>query len=184
MKRVLFTSAMLSLALVAAAPAFAQRGGRGGGPPAGSPSSGAPGMSSTHGNSSSNSNTTKGSSSDAGKKTPDELLSQNTKLSDKLGKLLPKGITPQQACQNFRNLGQCVAAIHVAHNLRIDFNSLACDMTLKPVAGTTCPAGTGTGTKGMSLGQSIDALKPPGTDGKSESKKATAQAKDDMRGSG
>ena len=119
------------------------------------------------------------SATDAGKKTPDQLLSKNTRLSDNLTKLLPSGTTPQQACQNFKNLGQCVAAIHVAHNLGINFNSLACDMTLKPVVpATSCPAGTG--SKGMSLGKSIDALKP-GTDSKSESKRATEQANADIK---
>jgi len=99
-------------------------------------------------------------STSKGSKAPGELLSQNSKLSDNLQKLL-SGITPQQACANFKNLGQCVAAIHVAHNLRIDFNSLECDMTLKPVPTSptaTCP--TGTGTKGMSLGASIQTLDP------------------------
>jgi hypothetical protein len=90
--------------------------------------------------------------------------------------------TPQAACANFKNLGQCVAAIHVANNLGIDFNKLACDMTLKPVTTSACPAGTGTGSKGISLGASIDALKP-GTDGKTETKKAVTQANQDMKGS-
>jgi hypothetical protein len=98
-----------------------------------------------------------------GPKTPDQLLSQNTKLSDNLTNLLPAGMTAQQACANFKNLGQCVAAIHVAKNLGIDFNSLECDMTLQPVptdSTATCPAGTGTSSKGMSLGASIQALSP------------------------
>ena len=100
-------------------------------------------------------------STSKGPKTPDELLSQNTKLSDNLQKLLPTGMTVQNACASFKNLGQCVAAIHVAKNLGIDFGSLACDMTLKPVApATSCPTGTGTGTKGMSLGASIQKLDP------------------------
>jgi hypothetical protein len=105
-------------------------------------------------------------STSKGPKTPDELLSQNSKLSGNLQKLLPTGMTTQEACANFKNLGQCVAAIHVAHNLGIDFNSLECDMTLKPVppststTTTSCPAGTATGTKGMSLGASIQALDP------------------------
>jgi hypothetical protein len=90
--------------------------------------------------------------------------------------------TPQQVCPNFKNLGQCVAAIHVAHNLGINFNSLECDMTLKPVPGSACPLNTATGSKGMSLGASIDALKP-GTDSKTEAKKAVTQAKQDMSGS-
>ena len=96
-----------------------------------------------------------------GPKTPDELLTPNSKLSDNLTKLLPNTMTPQQACQNFKNLGQCVAAIHVAKNLGIDFSSLACDMTLKPVApAISCPTGTGTGTRGISLGASIQTLDP------------------------
>ncbi len=101
-----------------------------------------------------------------GPKTPDTLLSQNTKLSSNLTNLLPSDMTAQQACANFKNLGQCVAAIHVAKNLGIDFNSLECDMTLQPVptgsttTPATCPAGTGTSSKGMSLGASIQALNP------------------------
>jgi hypothetical protein len=92
-------------------------------------------------------------------------------------------LTPQEACANFRSLGQCVAAIHVANNLGIGFNKLACDMTLQPVTTTMCPAGTATGSKGMSLGASIDVLKP-GTDGKTEAKKAVTQADQDVKGSG
>jgi hypothetical protein len=113
----------------------------------------------------------------AGSKTPNQLLTQNTKLSDNLVKLLPAGVTPQQACQNFKNLGQCVAAIHVAHDLGINFNSLTCDMTLKPVGSGTCSS---TPSKAMSLGASINALKP-GTDSKAESKKAATQAKQDIQ---
>jgi hypothetical protein len=118
-----------------------------------------------------------------GPKTPDELLAQNSKLSDSLQKLLPGGMTAQQACQNYKNLGQCVAAIHVAKNLGIDFGSLTCDMTLKPVApATSCPTGTGTGTKGMSLGASIQALDPTLSQSqlKSETKKAQHQAQTDL----
>jgi hypothetical protein len=153
---------------------------------------GSPGVSGSHaplGAPGSAAGTTHGSAHDSGSvndgthggsKTPDQLLTQNTKLSDNLAKLLPTGITPQQACANFKNLGQCVAAIHVAKNLGIDFTSLECDMTLKPIApATSCPTGTGTGTKGMSLGASIDALKP-GTDSKTELKKANTQAKQDI----
>lgn len=151
---------------------------------------GAPGADVDKGHGSTHDTTTNGPK-DAGKKTPDELLSQNTKLSGHLSSLLSKmglmnvngmPLTAQEACANFKNLGQCVAAIHVANNLGISFNSLACDMTLNPVTTKACPAGTGTGSKGMSLGASIDALKP-GTDGKTETKKAVTQANQDMKGS-
>ena len=166
-------------------------GGPGGAPgisgahgPLGAPGADAGSPGASHGGGSSR-NAGNANTADSGKKTPDQLLSQNTKLSDNLSNLLTKmGVTatPQQACQNFKNLGQCVAAIHVSKNLGIDFNSLACDMTLKPVTTSTCPAGTATGTKGISLGASIGALKP-GTDGKTESQKATTQANQDLKGS-
>ncbi len=114
-----------------------------------------------------------------GSKTPDQLLTQNKNLSNNLANLLTKmgvNATPQQACANFRNLGQCVAAIHVANNLGIDFNTLACDMTRMPVGTGTC---TSVPSKAMSLGASIDALKP-GTDSKAELKKANTQTKQDI----
>jgi hypothetical protein len=129
---------------------------------------------------------------DSGRKSPDELLGQNKNLSENLNNLLSKmglknpdgsAVTAQEACANFRNLGQCVAAIHVSNNLGINFNKLACDMTLKPVNTSMCPTGTGTGSKGMSLGASIDSLKP-GADGKTESHKAMTEANQDMKGSG
>ena len=133
---------------------------------------------------------------DAGKKAPDQLLNQNTKLTDHLSSLLSKmnllnvngtPLTPQQACANFKNLGQCVAAIHVANNLGINFNALACtELGTKIASSTTssiaCPS-TVTNTSPMSLGAAIDALKP-GTDGKTETQKAVIQANQDMKGSG
>ena len=129
---------------------------------------------------------------DSGKKSAVELLGQNKNLSENLNDLLSKmglknpdgsAVTAQEACTHFRNLGQCVAAIHVSNNLGISFNQLACDMTLHPVNTATCPSGTATGSKGMSLGASIDALKP-GTDGKAESQKAVTEANRDLKGSG
>lgn len=178
MKRLFVPFLVLAVLFFLGSSAYAQKGGRPSGTPGVTPASGA-----SHSEGSSHSG--KGNTVDAGKKTPDELLNQNQKLSDNLAALLKKmgvNATPQQACQNFKNLGQCVAAIHVSHNLGIDFNSLACDMTLKPVAGSTCPAGTGTGSKGMNLGQSIEALKP-GTSGKTESQKAMKQANQDIKAS-
>lgn len=151
---------------------------------------GAPGADVDKGHGAAHDTTTSGASK-AGKKTPDQLLAPNKELSENLSNLLNKmglknvngaPLTPQEACANFKNLGQCVAAIHVSNNLGIDFNKLACDMTLKPVTTSMCPAGTGTGSKGMSLGASIDTLKP-GTDSKTESQKAVTQANQDMKGS-
>src|SRR6516165_7222509 len=60
---------------------------------------------------------------------PEQLLNQNTKLRSNLQKLLPAGTTPQEACSGFKNLGQCVAAIHVSHNLGVSFSDLKAKMT-------------------------------------------------------
>ena len=75
--------------------------------------------------------------------------------------MLPNGMTSQQACSGFKNLGQCVAAIHVSNNLKIPFDDLKAKMT---------------GDNTESLGKSIHELKPD-ADAKAEAAKATKQAK-------
>ncbi len=107
------------------------------------------------------------SGSQMGKQSPDTILQRNTKLSSNLEKLLPSGMTAQQACQGFKNLGQCVAAIHVSHNLNIPFADLKDKMT---------------GDKSESLGKSIHDLKPD-ANAKSEAKKGQKQADDDLNSS-
>jgi hypothetical protein len=96
--------------------------------------------------------------------TPKQLSNPNSKLSSNLQNLLPKGTTPQQACSGFKNLGQCVAAIHVSHNLGIPFSDLKGKMT---------------GSNSESLGKAIQALKP-NSDSTAEKKKAEKQAQNDM----
>ena len=100
-------------------------------------------------------------------RTPQELLDQNTRLTSNLQGLLPQGTTPQQACSGFSNLGQCVAAIHVSHNLGISFDDLKNKMT---------------GTGSEKLGKAIHDLKPD-ANAKAESKKAQKQAKADLKAS-
>jgi hypothetical protein len=107
-------------------------------------------------------------------KTVSERLDKNTKLSSKLEKLLPAGTTAQTACAGFKNLGQCVAAVHVSHNLGIPF----ADLKNKMVG--TAATSTSAGTKPMSLGSAIQALAPT-ADAKQEAKKANAQAKEDLK---
>jgi hypothetical protein len=106
--------------------------------------------------------------------TVSDRLEKNTKLSSNLEKLLPAGMTAQTACAEFRNLGQCVAAVHVSHNLGIPFADLKGKMI-----GTAATA-TSAATKPMSLGGAIQALAPT-ADAKQEAKKANAQAKEDMK---
>lgn len=99
------------------------------------------------------------------KQSPDTILSNNTKLSGNLERLLPAGTTAQQACSGFKNLGQCVAAIHVSHNLDIPFADLKSKIT-----------------GGDSLGKAIEALKPS-ANAKAEAKKGQKQAESDLKNS-
>jgi hypothetical protein len=94
---------------------------------------------------------TSASTGSAHGKTMDEILSKNTRLSGKIQSLT--GMSAQQACSGFKNLGQCVAAARVGKNFGISFGCLKSDVTGQTSQGTSCPAGTG--TKSMSLGKAI-----------------------------
>ena len=83
-------------------------------------------MGSSHASANANSAGANGSSAAATHgKTMDQLLAKNTKLSDKIASLT--GESAQQACSNFKNLGQCVAAAHFSKNLGISFACLKSD---------------------------------------------------------
>jgi len=169
----------LTLAAVACcfslSPAFAQHphgGGAGG--------SHGPAMSggTDHGNAN-------GSGKGAAASSPTELLTDKPKFDSKLtSKLQAKGLLPtgtdlKDACSGFKNLGQCIAAIHVSHNHDIPFACLKAHMTgTPPATGTACPAGTGSSK--MSLGKSIQALSPK-TDAKEATKTAQKQSDADIK---
>ncbi len=169
MKRWKIVSAMLTLALaVGGLPGLAQadsgqhgKGGGGGGKAPGGPPSSEAGEK-PHGNAD-----VKGTPS-ASRKTPEEILSHNTALAGKLETLIGKD--PKVACQGFKNLGQCVAAAHVAKNRDIPggFDALKAKMT---------------GPNAVSLGKAIQELDPK-ADAKAEAKKGKKQADDDLKESG
>jgi hypothetical protein len=73
-----------------------------------------------------------------------QKLAKNTNLASKLQARLPEGTNLMDAADGFRNLGQFVAAVNVSSNLKIPFENLKTDMV----------------TKKMSLGQSIQDLRP------------------------
>ena len=143
---------------------------------------GGAGMSSfSHGNAShdagNRANSSTSSAASVHGKAMGDLLTENSKLSSKISSLT--GEPAQQACTGFRNLGQCVAAAHVAKNLDISFACLKSDMTgTKPATNASCPAGTG--GKWLSLGKSIDALSPH-ADSKAQAKQAQKQANQDIK---
>jgi len=127
------------------------------------------------------------SSKAATSSSPTALLTKNTKLDSNLtAKLQSKGLLPagtdlKDACDGFKNLGQCVAAIHVSHNLDIPFACMKANMTgTPPAAGTTCPAGTGSGKNKMSLGKSIQTLSPT-ANSKTEATNAQKQGDADIK---
>ncbi len=123
------------------------------------------------------------SASSAHGMTMSQLLTKNTALAGKIQKLT--GMSAQNACSGFKNLGQCVAAAHVSKNLGINFACMKADMTGVAPSTTgssapTCPAGTASSAKGMSLGKAIQTLSPT-SNSKLESRKANKQADQDIK---
>ena len=148
---------LTAIAFAFSSPALAQRG-HGGGPPAGHGPSGAANPSGGGSNGMSH--------TDMSHASPSTVLSHNTAIAKKIETLTGKS-SATDACNGFKNLGQCVAAAHVAKNLDIPggFDALKAKMT---------------GTGGVSLGKAIEALEPSAS-AKSEVKKAKKQASDDMK---
>ena len=186
MKRLIpiLTGSLVTL-FFASAPLFAQKphgGGAGGAGNSSATGAAMHGASGDHGNSAGNS--AMGSTQSAAASSPSTVLTKNTKLDTHLTSLLQskgllmKGTDLKDACTGFKNLGQCVAAMHVSHNLNVPFGCLSANMTgTAPATGTTCPAGTGSSK--MSLGKAIQALSP-NTNAKTEVKSATKQADADI----
>jgi len=100
--------ALAILVAVGTTPAFAQRSHPAGGPPAvaGGGSSHGPATPGVNGNSES------ASHMDTMHSSPSDVLSHNTAIAGKIKTLTGEDAT--SACDGFKNLGQCVAAAHVA----------------------------------------------------------------------
>jgi len=54
---------------------------------------------------------------------------QSKKLASQLQAILPPQDETRGCCTAFRQLSDCVAALHVSHNLKIKFNCLKWDVT-------------------------------------------------------
>jgi len=156
----------LLVAVLFASGVFAQRPHPApGGPPSGQggrPSDAGPGNGSSMGSTHEGGTTTR---TDISHASPSEVLNHNTAIAGKIQGLT--GQDAQTACSGFKNIGQCVAAAHVAKNLNIPggFNTLKTKMT---------------GSGAVSLGKAIQGLAPD-ADAKAEAKKANRQASDDMK---
>lgn len=152
---------ILAILIVAGTtPALAQRTHPGGGPPAGAGASGSHGSATTG----ADGNSASASHMDTMHSSPSDVLSHNTAVAGKIKTLTGEDAT--SACNGFKNLGQCVAAAHVAKNLDIPggFDALKAKTT---------------GTGAVSLGKAIEQL-APSANAKSEAKKANRQAEQDL----
>jgi hypothetical protein len=106
---------------------------------------------------------------------------ESKKLSSELHAILPPKTKLEDACSAFRQLNDCVAALHVSHNLKIKFNCLKWDMTgVQPVSGNVSSCSAPDRGKGLSLVKAIQSLKPD-ADAKAEAKNAERRAQEDIK---
>ena len=106
-----------------------------------------------------------------------DKIAKNPNLAAKIQGRLPAGTTLAQTSTGFKNQGQFMAAVNVSNNLGIDFMKLQAAMTgqttkVDPI--THEIISTPTGVAPLSLGQSIQKLRP-GVDADAATVKATDQ---------
>ena len=97
--------------------------------------------------------------------------------------VLPANTDTKSACENFKALDECVAALHATKNLGLDFNCLKSNLTGVQTSADMSSCKGSAGDKAMSLSKAIHAMKPD-ADAKAETKTAEKQAKDDLKSSG
>jgi len=89
----------------------------------------------------------------------------------------------KSACENFKALDECVAALHASKNLGLDFSCMKSNLTGVQTSADMSSCKGSAGDKAMSLSKAIHAMKPD-ADAKAETKNAEKQAKDDLKASG
>jgi hypothetical protein len=88
----------------------------------------------------------------------------------------------KSACENFKGLDDCVAALHASKNVGLDFNCLKSNLTGVQTGADMSSCKGSAGDKSMTLSKAIHAMKPD-ADAKAEAKNAEKQAKDDLKAS-
>jgi len=97
--------------------------------------------------------------------------------------VLPANIDAKVACDNFKVVEECVAALHASKNLGLDFNCLKSNLTgVQTSADMSSCKETG-GDKAIGLSKAIHLMKPD-ADAKGEAKNAEKQAKEDLKAAG
>jgi len=97
--------------------------------------------------------------------------------------VLPANTNLQDACAGFKELGHCMAGLHVSHNLAIPWNCMKWDLTGVQTGADMSMCKGPENAKAWSLGKSIHALKPA-ANSKAEEKFAVKQAHDELKGAG
>ena len=106
---------------------------------------------------------------------------ENKKLSTQLQAILPVRTSLVDACSGFKELKDCVAALHISHNLKIKFNCLKWDVTgLQPTIGNVASCKGPEGGKTLSLAKAIQTFRPE-ADAKNEAKNAERRAQEDIK---
>ena len=116
--------------------------------------------------------------------TASEQLAANSEEARKLGTqlqaLLPPRTNLKDACAGFKNLGECVAALHVSRNLNIKFSCLKWDLINAQPSGDVKSCSAPPSGRVMSLSKAIRALKPD-ANAKTEAKNAERRAREDIK---
>jgi hypothetical protein len=86
-------------------------------------------------------------------------------------------------CSTFKGLSDCVAALHVSHNLGLDFNCVQADVTGVHTGADVSGCKGAVGAKAGSLVKAVHTLKPEAK-AKAEAKNAEKQAKEDLKAVG
>jgi hypothetical protein len=97
--------------------------------------------------------------------------------------VLPADADLQGTCSTFKDLGDCVAALHAGHNLGLNFNCLKSDLTGVQTSVDMSSCTSATNGKPMSLRKAIHALKPD-ADAKAQEKNAEKQSREDLSEAG
>ncbi len=105
---------------------------------------------------------------------------EEKKLSLQLQALLPPRTSLKDACAGFKNLNDCVAALHVSHNLKLKFNCLKWDVTGAKPAGDVKSCAAPSNEKAINLSKAIRGMKPD-ANSRSEAKTAEKRAREDIK---
>ena len=105
---------------------------------------------------------------------------EEKKLSLQLQAVLPPRTSLKDACAGFKSLNDCVASLHVSHNLNIKFNCLKWDLTGAKPTGDVKSCAAPSNAKAMDLSKAIRALKPA-ANFRAEAKNAEKRAREDIK---